>query len=149
MTSRTSTSNQYRAEAEIERVVRDFEDCVASPQGFKHREHMVVALLYLRHERPEAALERMRTNLLRFLTHHGEDAKIYNETVTLFWLKRVQSYLDGTGVQFSSSLVEQTNRMLEECGGASLIREFYSEGRLASEEARTKWVDPDLRPLDF
>jgi hypothetical protein len=134
--------NLYRSAAEIEAVRRDFESCAFAPDHFKHRQHLVVALLYLTEVPLPVARERLRANLLRFLRHHSVDVQVYHETITLFWLKRVRSFLDTQ--QPRPPLVELVNRLLEALPDANLIHNYYSKERLATDEARTAWLEPDL-----
>jgi len=57
----------------------------------------------------EAALERMREGLLRFLAHHQVDPKKYSEQVTKFWIERIAERLDQVG---DVSIVERCNAVL-------------------------------------
>ena len=103
--------NPYQSEREIESVVRGFESCETGKDEFKHRHHLVVAVWYLRTLSREAAVDRMRSSLLRFLDHHGVDRKKYDETITVFWIERVAAQLSELGPDLS--LVEKCNRILE------------------------------------
>jgi hypothetical protein len=38
--------------------------------------------------------------------------------------------------------------LLEECGDKGYLRRFYSKDVLMSDEARRRWVPPDLCPLE-
>jgi len=100
----------YQSDAEIEDVVRAFEACKFGKDEFKHREHLVVAVWYVETLGREAALDRMRSGLLRFLDHHEVDRKIYSETVTVFWIDRVAQELNELGPEMS--LVEKCNTIL-------------------------------------
>jgi hypothetical protein len=148
-TSVTDSTNRYKSEDAVEAVVRGFEDCTLPDSDFDHPSHLTVALSYLHCSRltvPQAT-ERMRGALYRFLDHYGEDRRKYNETITLFWIKLVRSFLDRTNTD--RPLEEITNEMIEACGGSQLIYEYYTKERLSSEEARKQWIDPDVKPLDF
>ncbi|HKQ54103.1 MAG TPA: hypothetical protein VJT74_17130 [Pyrinomonadaceae bacterium] len=135
---------------EIEAVVRGFESCTTPPAEFKHASHLIVALCYLHDSRltiAEAA-ERLRAALYRYLDHNGVDRLKYNETITIFWLRRVRAFLDGatqtrTTAELAAELLERYS------GGAKLVNDYYSQERLFSAEARDGWVEPDLKPLDF
>ena len=139
----------YASEDEVEAVVRGFESCTTPPAEFTHASHLVVALCYLHNSRltiAEAA-ERLRAALYRYLDHNGVGRRKYNETITLFWLKRVRAFLDGATQ--ARPAAELATELLERCGGAKLVNDYYSQERLFSDEARTSWVEPDLKPLDF
>lgn len=148
MTLEKNAEWTYEDDGEIEALVRGFEDCTLAASDFKHREHLVVALWYLVQLRTvEAACERMRASLFRFLAHHMVNPQLYNETITMFWLKRVSGFLDGQSA--SVPVAALANAMLENCGTSSLIKNYYSPELLASERARAGWVEPDVRALDF
>ena len=61
---------------------------------FNIAEHLVVAVWYLQTMDSEAALDRMRAGLLRFLDHHGGDTKKYSEEITVFWIDTVAEKLE-------------------------------------------------------
>jgi hypothetical protein len=101
----------YQSQTEIENIVRGFEECETGADDFKHAEHLVVAVWYVESLGREAALDRMRSALMRFLDHHGVDKKVYSETVTAFWIDRVAKKLRELGPDMS--LVERSNQIVE------------------------------------
>ena len=100
----------YQSDTEIEQVVRAFETCETGKDDFKHREHLVVAVWYVETLGREAALERMRAGLLRFLDHHEVDIKIYSEEITVFYIDKIAEKLDE--LRSNVSLVEKCNAVL-------------------------------------
>ncbi len=139
---------QYRSDAEVTEVVRRFESCEFQPDEFKHRRHLTVALCYLLRFSDEEALEQMRRGILRFLAHHGLDPSgVYHETLTVFWIKCVRSFVARAGA--GRTLAALANELTESCGDARLVFDFYSKELIESDEARRGWVGPDLKPLDF
>lgn len=134
----------YQSDSEIENVVRGFESCETDPDEFKHPEHLVVAVYYLQALKREAALDRMRTSLMRFLDHHGVDRKQYNETITVFWLNMVAAKLNS--IEAGVSFVERCNAVVASMNN-KLVLEYYSPEHLWSDEARRTFVAPDLRAL--
>ena len=98
------------SEQEIESVVRGFETCQTSADEFKHKDHLVVAVWYVHNLGREAALDRMREGLLRFLAHHQVDPKKYSEEITRFWIERIAERLDEVG---NISIVEKCNAVLD------------------------------------
>lgn len=97
------------SEQEIESVVRGFETCETAADNFKHKDHLVVAVWYVHNLGREAALDRMREGLLRFIAYHEIDPKKYSEEITQSWIERVARRLDELG---NVSLVEKCNRIL-------------------------------------
>jgi hypothetical protein len=100
----------YQSDIEIENIVRGFESCETDKDKFKHRDHLVVAVWYVEKLGREAALDQMRSSLLRFLDHHGVDKKKYSETITVYWIGKVAEKLNELGP--SVSLVEKCNTVL-------------------------------------
>ena len=83
----------YSSQDEIERVVRGFETCETDKTAFKHREHLTVGVWYLQTLDTTAAVERMRTGLLRFVDHHGVPREKYSEEVTVLWIQLIATKL--------------------------------------------------------
>jgi hypothetical protein len=102
--------NRYQSEAEIENVVRGFEECETGADDFRHPEHLVVATWYLHTMSRDAALDRMRSGLLRFLQHHEVDTGKYSEETTVFWIDRIDQKLNEIGRDLS--IVDKCNRIL-------------------------------------
>ena len=102
----------YSSEDEIERVVRGFETCETDKSAFKHREHLTVGVWYLQTLDTAAAVERMRTALLRFVDHHGVSRKKYSEQVTVFWIDLIAEKLGELAP--GASLVDQCNYVINQ-----------------------------------
>ena len=92
--------------------------------SFHHADHLVLAIECLR-ESPsfDAALERMSAALRAKANAAGAPEK-YHHTVTIFWMRMVERLMD-----------------------KDLPLAYYSPERLATDVARTGWVEPDLAPL--
>ena len=99
----------YESDTEIEKVVRGFESCETGKEQFKHRDHLTVAVWYVEKLGREAALDRMRSSLMRFLDHHRVDKKKYSESVTVFWIDKISQKLNDLG---DAPLVEKCNVIL-------------------------------------
>ncbi|MFN2454393.1 MAG: hypothetical protein ABR577_09255 [Pyrinomonadaceae bacterium] len=136
---------EYKTLADIEELVRKFESCELPVSEFKHRQHITVALWYLKHFAPQEAAERMRRRLRRLLNHYNLQG--YNETLTLFWMRRIKKALDEFGTENFDAII--VAGVLAACGDSQLVYDYYSKERISSEEARESWIEPDLRPLDF
>ncbi|MGB8510647.1 MAG: hypothetical protein WCD76_19910 [Pyrinomonadaceae bacterium] len=146
MTKRCSGS-PYVHDAEVMEVVRKFESCEFTPSDFNHRLHLIVSLSYLLKYPEQEALSRLRQGINKFLKHHGIDANVYHETLTLFWMRRVNSFL--VSCVSSRPLAGLANELIETCGDSRIVYDYYSQELIASEAARIAWAEPDLRALDF
>jgi hypothetical protein len=134
----------YLTSDEVRDVVQRFESCDFPSGGFHHSHHITVALCYLLELSEEEAIVKIREGLLQFLRFNGSpDA--YHETITVFWIKRVRYLLDRADKQ--KFLSELANSMIALCSDSRVINQYFSAERLASEEARMSWTEPDLRPL--
>ncbi len=133
----------YRTVAEIEEVVRRFETCEYKPAEFTHAKHVTVAAWYLSHGDKEAAKERMRLGLLRFIRHHGKNA--FHETITQFWIEMVVHRL--RRANSTSDLISNINEIVSRLGDKNLIYEYYSRALLDSPEAKAEWVEPNLKSI--
>ena len=100
----------FSSESEIHDVVRGFETCETDKTAFKHREHITVAVCYLQTMDTKAAVERMRTSLLRFLDHHGVPREKYSEEVTIYWIELIAGKL--AELSPGTSLVDQCNYVI-------------------------------------
>lgn len=137
-----SDAPHYRTEEEIEDVVRRFETCSYTPAEFVHARHLTVTAWRFAKMESEAARERMRADLRRFIVHHGKNG--YHVTITEFWLERVGKLVadlrEGQG-----GLVPLVNSVVERCSDKNLIYESYSRELIASAEAKAKWIEPDIK----
>lgn len=137
---------RFKETREIERLVESFESCTVAPAKFDHGAHLAVALWYLSELPAPLAEERMRAGLHRFTRHHNAEA-MYNETLTLFWLKLVRHFL--ARADSSRTLAARANELLATYNSSKLAFEYYSRALVQTPEAKTSWVEPDLKPLDF
>jgi len=133
----------YTTDAEIHQVVHDFETCQTGKDDFHHEQHLVVAAYYLQSLTVEAATDKMRDALFRFLDHHQVDKRKYNETLTVFWLEMVA--LELSRLPVGATLAEKCNSVVATLNDPKLTSQFYSQELLSSDEARSKFVAPDLR----
>lgn len=134
----------YRTEAEIEEVVRRFEACEYKPEEFFHARHVTVTSWYFLKFGEETARERMCSGLMTFIRHHGRQG--YHETITQFWLRMVENEVrEASGVGCES--VALVNLAVARLGDKNLIYEYYSRERLQSAEAKTTYLEPDLKAL--
>lgn len=136
----------YKDTSEIEEVVRGFESCTTPKDDFSHLSHLTVAAFYLHALGEFEATERMREGLLRFLNHHGVGPAKFHETLTVFWIKIVAEFLRRME-EPDASLLEITNRVVARLGNSRFVFDYYNEELLRSDEARNRWIEPDLKQL--
>ncbi len=135
----------FKNETEISELVRAFETCEIHPAEFKHYQHLAVALWYLKHHPYEEASEKMREGIKRLAAAYGKTG--YHETITVFWLKMVYSFL--MKAKSSATIFELANEVASQYGNKNVIADYYSEETIGSVKAKNEWVEPDLKALEF
>ncbi len=133
----------YRDAADLAEVVRRFETCEFANTEFVHAAHLGVAVAYLSELPLEEAMARMRAALVGFSRHHGRMG--YHETITRFWLVLVSQFLRAHCAGLPA--FEAANRVVAEYADKKLLFTYYSRDFVMSDEARARWVEPDLLPL--
>jgi hypothetical protein len=122
----------------------DFEAGAVPAATFDHRAHVRLAYCYLAEGDADTALERMRTGLLAFLRHHGIAASKYHETITRAWILAVRHFMEISGASASADAFIEANPTLLD---AKIMMTHYSAGLLFSDDARARFVEPDLGPI--
>jgi len=144
--------SRYKSEKEIRDIVASFEDASIARTKWTHAEHLVVALYYLDRDSFDTALNRMRAGLMNLLIN-GFKADIekempYHETLTVFWMRTVDDFNrseNPTTADGTTRLVhEKANELIERFDKNHPL-EFYTRERLFSDEARAKYIEPDLK----
>lgn len=133
-------------DAEIEELVRGFEDCTLPKTRWTHHAHLTVALWYLRRHPREEAARRMRDGIRRYNHSVGGSPTAYHETITLAWLAVIGRFLGAA--ERAESDAELTRQLVAACGDRDHLLRYYSRAALFSEDARQRWVPPDLRAID-
>lgn len=121
-----------------------FEACTYPPAAFGHRAHVRLAYIYLTDHDTDAAHQRMRGALETFLRHHGVDVSKYHETVTRAWIMAVRHFMEvSPAAESSDAFMEFNPKLLD----PKIMMTHYSTEVLFSDEARARFVEPDLSPI--
>ena len=123
--------------------LRAFEACEITNEGFRHRDHIRLAYIYVQQHGEREAQRRIAAGIRKFAAFHGKDAK-YHETITIAWARLVSDAM--TRLPACASF-EELARAAPELLDKQLIERFYSRAILDSDSARTGWMEPDRRPL--
>ena len=128
-----------------DRAFRDaFEAAAIAPADFGHRSHVRLAYAYLAEDGVDRAVERMRSALHAFLRHHGIPPSKYHETMTRAWILAVAHFMAGTPASASAdAFIDANPKLLDR----SIMLTHYSAGLLFSDEARARFVAPDLEDI--
>jgi hypothetical protein len=114
-----------------------FESCTLPKEALNHLGHVRMAFLVLGRNGDVAAA------LQRYVGAHGLSA-IYNETLTRAWVRLVEDAMLAFPAAGSfEALLEAAPRLRD----PALPLQHYSRELLFSEQARGRFVQPDLAPL--
>ncbi|HYP01849.1 MAG TPA: hypothetical protein VER76_16785 [Pyrinomonadaceae bacterium] len=136
---------------EVKRLVREFEACTLAGERWTHEAHLTVALWYLVRHAGAEATRLIREGIQRYNLARGVEMTKdggYHETITLFYIRVIRRYLNGTDAEDAATLAELLDGLIAACGDRNFPFEYYSRERLLSWEARTGWLEPDLKSLD-
>jgi hypothetical protein len=130
-------------------VVAAFESLELPFTEWTHRAHLTVAAWYVLWYGPDAAVDRVRERIQRYNAAHGvaqTPTRGYHETITRFYVWLVARRLERETL--AEPLAQIVNRVVDACEDREIPFAYYSRERLTSWDARTSWIEPDLRPLD-
>lgn len=119
-----------------EEFLKAFNNTTLEP--FHHRDHLRVTFLYLAQFGEAGTRERLGQAILRYAAARNGAAK-YHETITQAWIRLVAL---AAAPSFEGMLAAYP-QLLDK----NLLKHYYSSDVLMSEEARERWVEPDLEPL--
>ncbi len=138
------TGVAHRVSDDDRAFLASFEACAVAPPDFSHREHVRLAYVCLCEEGgPAAAHARVRAALLGFIRHNGVPETKYHDTLTQAWVLAVDYFMQKAApVSFDSfdAFIASDPRLLD----SSVMLTHYSKDRLFSDEARARYVAPDL-----
>jgi hypothetical protein len=142
--SRPKIDVPFTSEAEIAELVRLFESCELPYERWTHRAHLAVAVAYLQRYSLLEATERARTYIPRYNMARG-DPNGYHETLTVLFMRLVDREMRAMPNASPAVLVNDMNERYR----VSWLLNYYTPELLWSAGARTAFVPPDLRALDF
>ena len=132
---------KHELSSDDRRFRAEFEACRFAPDRFDHRAHIRLAYTYLAENDAETALALMRTALLAFLKHHDVDISKYHETITRAWILAVRHFMEISPASPAADVfIEDNPTMLD----TKIMMTHYSAELLFSEEARARFVEPNL-----
>jgi hypothetical protein len=126
-------------DADVARLVADFEACTLAAGALHHREHVQVAWWLLRHEPALTAMARFVEALRRYAAHLGK-AGLYHETISWAYLLVINERLERGGRDRSWA---DFARAEADLFTPALLARYYRPETLASPLARRVFVLPD------
>jgi hypothetical protein len=124
--------------------VQAFEACQLDPGKFHHADHIRLAWLLVRRYGPTNAEAKLLSGIQKLAYHAGAPRKFLH-TATVAWARLVAAACRNSN---SHDSFHKWIAVHSELLDRELLSRYYSPGRLESPEARTGWLNPDLKPLD-
>jgi hypothetical protein len=122
-----------------------------SKDEWTHAAHLTVGAWHVDAFGADDALLRLRTGIRRLNESFGGvngETSGYHETITAAYVTLLAEYLDACPADLPlDARVEQL--LAGPLAARDMLLTFYSRERLYSVEARARWVEPDLRPLQL
>jgi hypothetical protein len=117
-------------------------DVLGRGDGFGHRQHVELTWRYLARHDASDAVDCVAAAIRQVAAAHDQPAK-FHETITRSWVQCVAVHRERWPAASFEEFLDRNPQLLD----AGLLGHFYSPGLLASPEARSEWVDPDLHAL--
>jgi hypothetical protein len=141
---------KYQTISEMKNLIAAFNNCTLPRCEWHHVAHLTVALWYLSQYKEQEAINRLRQGIQQYNAAVGiktTKESGYHATITLFWIQIVHHYLLAAVAR--NSLLELANGLIQTYGDKNLPLKYYSRDLLMSWEARSHWIEPDLKPFDM
>jgi len=136
-------------ESEIDSFLAAFEGCTLPKAEWTHAAHLLTGACYVHSMGREAALKEMRDCVRRYNVSVGgknTETSGYHETITVMWIYLLDGLLRENPslprAQFAALAVERFGTRRD------IFRDYYDFDLVASTEARLRWVEPTLKPLE-
>jgi len=126
-----------------EQFVEAFESCRLPKESFHHADHIRLAWIYLRRMPESEAAGGIAESIQRLAAHYGLSDK-FHVTMTRAWTRLVAAALTSAppDMQFPEFAAAHPHLL-----DKNLLEKHYSSESLRGDEARSAWLEPDLRPL--
>ena len=134
----------HRPSTEDRAFRAQFESGAFPSAEFNHHAHLRLAYVYLTEHDSETAYQLLSEALQTFLEHNGVDPSKYHDTKTRAWILAVQHFMEKTlSADSADAFIDQNPEMLD----SNIMMTHYSAEVLFSNEARARFVEPDLEAI--
>jgi hypothetical protein len=119
-------------------------EVTATTERFGHREHVHLTWLAVRQVGVPAAVSLVSDGIQRTARYAGAPQK-YHATISRAWVELVGYHAAEHGEDDFTAFADRHPALLDK----RLLARFYRPATLASPQARTGWVEPDLAPFPW
>ena len=122
-----------------------FKNASIEPGLFTHEAHLRLAWIHLRKYGFHKAIANITAQLKEYVFYLGATDK-YNETVTIAAIKAVYHFMLKSGAETFQDFISSHPRLKADF--KTLIRQHYTTNVFQSEEAKKRFMEPDLLTFD-
>jgi hypothetical protein len=119
-------------------------EVMAIAERFGHREHVHLTWLAVRQCGVPAAVDLVSDGIQRTARYAGAPQK-YHATISRAWVELVGHHAAELGEGDFTAFADHHPALLDK----RLLTRFYRPATLASPQAKTGWVEPDLAPFPW
>jgi hypothetical protein len=119
-------------------------EVTAASERFDHRAHVHLTWLAVRRVGMPAAIQLVSDGIRRTARYAGAPQK-YHATVSRAWVELVAHHVGDQAAPDFGAFLARHPALLDK----RLLTRFYRSATLATAEARTSWVEPDLAPFPW
>jgi hypothetical protein len=124
------------------RDLETLEEIIARRGGFSHREHLELVWNYLGRYPVDAASQAVAGAIRHVARLHGASDK-FHDTMTQSWVRLVAFHRASSQATTFEGFLADNPGLLDR----SLLERHYTRDLLFSDDARSGWIEPDLREL--
>ena len=119
-------------------------EVMSTAERFGHRQHVHLTWLAVRRYGTAAAIVLVSDGIQGVARYAGAPHK-YNATVSRAWVELVGHHADHSNAADFDAFAGEHSALLDK----RLLTRFYRSTTLASDAARTGWVEPDVAPFPW
>ncbi len=122
-----------------------FENCSLEPSLFNHEAHLRLAWYYIKEFGVEKAIKKTCASIKQFDLVHGKGDK-FHTTVTVASVKMVYHFMQKSQNFDFQTFMHKFPRL--KIAFKELLDQHYGIDIFSNEEARVRYINPDILPFD-
>lgn len=125
--------------------MQSFENCTLSPELFSHEAHLRLAWLHIQLSGVKMACSTIESQLRNYVNHVGAEDK-FHLSITVAGTQLIAEFMSKSKSSDFTQFIEEFPELKTDF--KALINTRYSYDIFLSEEAKRKYLEPDLLPFD-
>ena len=125
--------------------LNQFQTCKLPEALFDHEAHLRLAWLHISKYGPKQAIQNVSDQILRYTQHLGAE-DIFHKTVTVAAVKAVHHFMEKAKSETFADFIAEYPRL--KTNMMDLLAQHYSFNIFQNDEARQRFLEPDIAPFD-